>query len=498
MSRLPAPVLLWLAAGVPWVGMALGVLADGARTVTASRDGRHAPVTESAAAPTDVPIAPEQSIQSVIDANPSATTFVLLTGVHRLTAAISPKAGITIAGQNGAIVSGARVLSSFSRRNAYWAANAQTPENPTSASGGTPVCQPQSPACMRPEDLFVDGVPLRHAGSLDEVGPGAYFIDYKADTVYLADDPRGHVLELAAVPLAIKGNGQSRVTLRHFVVEKFASPAQRGAVWGDGVSGWVIDDLTVRFNHGLGVNFTSSRDVTISNSRLTNNGQLGLGVYDSEHFVLEGTELAYNNYAGYDSNWEAGGAKFSWSRNLTVRHNSVHHNHGAGLWTDTDNLGVLYEGNTASDNADNGIFHEISYDAVIRYNVTERNGKHGILVDASSNVELYANTVRNNARLQQIMARQAVPVTKRGRYGALVLQNFYAHDNVVAGGGSGLLPMNGARGDTTFYTGRDNRFVRNAYDLKGVSSTPFVWMLVDCSEGVWVRYNQDIGGTFQR
>jgi Right handed beta helix region len=446
----------------------------------------------------EVSVAAGESIQAAIDHNPSATRVVLSAGVHRLTAAIVPRSGLTIVGDDGAILSGARILSAFSRRNAYWVATTQIAENATSAFGGRPVCQAQRPRCVRPEDLFLDGTPLVHVGSLDEVRPGSYFVDYTADAVYLADDPRGKVVELSVVPLAIKGRGQTGVTLRHFVVEKFASPAQRGAIWGDGVSDWVVDDLTVQFNHGTGVNFTSSRHVTISHSRCNHNGQQGLGVYDGVGFVVTDNELAYNNYAGYDSDWEAGGAKFSWCRDLVVRHNFAHHNHGAGLWTDTDNLRVLYENNTASDNADNGIFHEISYDAVIRHNVTERNGKHGIIVDASPNVEVYENTLRDNVRPQQIMARQTASVGKQGRYGPLLLQNFYAHDNRVAGGGSGLLPMKAARGDMSFYTSRNNRFVGNVYDLKRAPSAPFVWMLSECSERTWLGYGQDVKGAFRR
>ena len=448
--------------------------------------------------PPAVPLGPGQSIQAAIDANPPGTTFELLKGVHRLTAPIVPKSDDTVVGQDDAILSGAQVLSSFSQQDGRWVAFVQMPANPRSAAGGTPVCQPNAPRCVYPEDLFFDGAPLRHAASVGAVGPGSFFNDYAAGAVYVGDDPRGHMVELATTPLAIRGNGQRAVTLRHFVVEKFASPAQRGAVWGDGVGDWVVDDLTIRLNHGTGLNFTSSTNVTISHCRLNRNGQQGLAVYDSERFAVTENELAYNNYAGYDSNWEAGGAKFSWSRDLTVRGNFAHHNHGAGLWTDTDNKAVLYDGNTASDNADNGIFHEISYDAVIRRNITERNGKHGIVVDASSNVEVYANTVRHNARPQQIMARQATPVTKNGRYGPLVLENFYAHDNIVAAGGSGLLPMNAARADITFYTSRHNRFVRNSYDLTGAPEAPFFWMLADCSERAWLKYGQDVGGTFQR
>ena len=57
-----------------------------------------------------------------------------------------------------------------------------------------------------------------------------------------------------------------------------------------------------------------------------------------------------------------------------MRDNHVHHNEGPGLWTDIDNIHTLYEGNLVEHNANVGIFHEISYDAVIRNNIVRDNG----------------------------------------------------------------------------------------------------------------------------
>src|SRR5206468_745400 len=145
--------------------------------------------------------------------------------------------------------------------------------------------------------------------------------------------------------------------------------------------------------------------------------------YDTDGGLVADSELAYNNYAGYDSTWEAGGAKFCWSRNLTIRHNWAHHNAGKGLWTDGNNIGTVYDSNTASDNTDHGIFHEISYDAVIRNNTAQRNGWNGILVSSSPNVEIYGNTVGSNGRTQ-ILGRQDYAGLV-GKYGESVLMNFF-------------------------------------------------------------------------
>ena len=57
-----------------------------------------------------------------------------------------------------------------------------------------------------------------------------------------------------------------------------------------------------------------------------------------------------------------------------VRNNVSRDNIGAGLWTDWESTHVLYEGNWVDGNTGPGIFHEASYDAVIRGNFVARNG----------------------------------------------------------------------------------------------------------------------------
>ena len=56
-----------------------------------------------------------------------------------------------------------------------------------------------------------------------------------------------------------------------------------------------------------------------------------------------------------------------------VRNNYVHDNFGNGLWTDTDNVNTLYEGNTTTNNYLDGILHEVSYSATIRNNISKDN-----------------------------------------------------------------------------------------------------------------------------
>ena len=190
------------------------------------------------------------------------------------------------------------------------------------------------------------------------------------------------------------------MTLRGLTIEKFANAAQQSAV--EGFNTWLVDGNTFRLNHSMGLSVT--RDSIVRNNAFVSNGQLGFGVGYWTNILFEDNLLAGNNYAGYNPNWEAGGAKFYAVDGLTVRNNVSRDNIGAGLWTDWDSIHVLYEGNWVEANTGPGIFHEASYDAVIRGNFVAGNGFEndgwidgsGILVNSSRNVEISNNTLQDN------------------------------------------------------------------------------------------------------
>ena len=149
-------------------------------------------------------IYPWQNIQQVIDNYPAGTTFYLKSGVHRMQT-ITPRSGDRFIGEAGSVLSGARQLSEFSRSGAYWVASGQTQEGPRPDA----QCRPGFPRCGLPENLFIDGVPLRHVDSLGAVIPGTFFFDYAADRIYFADDPTHRTVEAASPPRPSTGMRQT-------------------------------------------------------------------------------------------------------------------------------------------------------------------------------------------------------------------------------------------------------------------------------------------------
>jgi hypothetical protein len=304
------------------------------------------------------------SIQALVDRNPPGTTFFLRAGIHRMQAVV-PKDGNTFLGEAGTILNGSRLLTNFSPEGGRWMTTVEVPRFELNG-----FCRSSSPRCGYPHAVYIDHELQRQANSIGEVDPGEFFLDYATRHLHVGTNPTGRTVELAVSPYAFEGKASS-VTIRGLTIEKYANRAQLGAIAASlGVS-WIIEENTVRKNHGVGIAVGPRGQVR--RNAIVSNGQLGISA-DGESGLVEGNEIAYNNTAGFLPEWEAGGSKFAETRDLVVRGNHVHHNFGYGLWTDIDNVGTLYEGNLVTDNTHAGIFHEVSGAAEIRGNHVYRNG----------------------------------------------------------------------------------------------------------------------------
>ncbi|MBI4888088.1 MAG: right-handed parallel beta-helix repeat-containing protein, partial [Acidobacteria bacterium] len=245
----------------------------------------------------------------------------------------------------------------------------------------------------------------------------------------------------------------------------------------------------------------------VRRSHVHHNGGVGFGG-SGDDILVEQSESSYNG-AIYDPHWESGGSKWAFTRNLVVRGNFSHHNSGPGLWTDIDNYFALYEDNLVEDNEQSGIFHEISFDAVIRNNTSRRNGTArefpgwatgaGIEVNGSTNVEIYGNTLVDN--WQGITGVEDHRVTRVGG-GGWALKNLYVHHNTITtsaslrgGGRSGIAETAGQQ--TAFLESANNRYDFNTYYL-GAAERYFFWLGADRDEHQWRSYGHDVNGTMQR
>jgi parallel beta-helix repeat protein len=356
------------------------------------------------------------------------------------------------------------VVKRWTRKGGLWVATGQTQEN--EVVPGVP-CD-AGIECNRPEGVFVNDRPLLQVSDLSAVGKGKFYFDYATDRIFMANDPRGRVVEASVGTGAFRSTHHlaESVVIRNLVIEKFANPSRTGAIWDSVSPGWVVANSEVALNHGGGISHYNS--ARILGNFIHHNGQLGLGGFRSAGAVVRRNEIAWNAIGGF-AGWEAGGAKYNETTSLTVSKNFVHHNKHHGLWTNGDNTATIFEWNTIVSNTGHGIFHEEAFDAVIRNNYIARNGVHGIFISSSSNVEAFGNRLVSNATT-------GVQLFIDGATG-YDLANNLIHDNVFrmkAGTYNGLHTAR-VSDPTIYWTSKDNQFQGNAYYVPDVGARYWYW-----------------------
>jgi len=443
-----------------------------------------------------VAITTRTDIVAAVNSAPPGTTFDIQAGTYRLQAPIAAKTGDVFHGEPGAILSGGRILSGFHQDGSNYFVDGQTQRHRVNVEG--PKCQADSPRCGYPEDLYFDDKPLRHVDTLSALGPGKWYFDYDHSRIYFADNPAGHVVETSLAPAAFQPGPANRVTVEGLVIEKFATPVMTGAIGGAGTglgspdrgADWIVRNCEIRFNHGDGIRVNFGWQVL--NNNIHHNGNLGIGggVGGGEangagnadsRILIQGNEVAFNNYAHVNPKFGAGGIKIVRTKGLILRGNNSHDNVGSGIHLDINNYDALYDGNTVADNTEQGIFHEISFSSVVRNNKLLRNGSiypngsywlyaANLLSSTSQGVEAYCNTIEVSAR----GGNGADMLVQHRNDAAPADGNYFHHNTVIFDGNSGVTGAARERGIDNFFA-PTNRFDYNAYYLPDLSRKAFAW-----------------------
>jgi len=243
--------------------------------------------------------------------------------------------------------------------------------------------------------------------------------------------------------------GATNVTLDSITVQQYATGRQGGAIQPDkGASGWVVRNVSAVRNYWAGL--MASDGMKVLGGHYNDNDQLGIGTsaatgvvldgLDGDPATFDGPELARNQALHESCDWESGGIKWAVGQ-ITIRNAYVHDNDCRGLWGDINAHDALIEHNLVQDNREEGIFYEISQDAVIRNNHVYGNGlggrgwywAGGITVASSSNVEVYGNRLSGNYNgitgTQQDRTDSTPPVH--------LLDDYNVHGNVICATGAG-------------------------------------------------------------
>jgi hypothetical protein len=417
-------------------------------------------------------------VQAALTAGVTGQVFILAAGKYRPTtnfptSGLAPKSSQRIHGAYGTTISGAQELTSWTPSGSDFFAT-----RVSGAAGSQPdngICN--ITGCRNPHDVFYDGTPLVRVNSQAALATGKFWEDFTNNRVYIRDTPSGHLVEQAqATRLVIGGSSITGVQLSNLILEMCANAEQTGAVdvnnhVATATNSWVMRLLDVRYNHGVGVFADGS---TLRNSKINDNGQLGVAG-PGVNTLIEDCEISRNNRDNaYAHGWEGGGTKFASTDGLIVRRCNFASNNGVGLWTDINNINVLFEDIDTRNNLAYGVLHEISYAAIIRRVTAVGNSAAsdtgfytggGIVCSSSQNTEIYDCLVSGRDGIGGLNQDRGA-----GTFGEWEVRNLNIHDNQVivsdfSGGwhlGGGMV-NDEASAYPAVYTTWGNTFTANRY-----------------------------------
>ncbi|MFL2478571.1 MAG: right-handed parallel beta-helix repeat-containing protein [Verrucomicrobiales bacterium] len=308
-----------------------------------------------------------KDLQSIINEQDKGTSFLLETGIHR-GYEINLKAGDTLVGEEGAILSGAELLTGWKYEDPYWVHEGPHSKIIPPLDDETRVWEVRA---NYPHDLFCNDVPLiqRMSRSLYLLEGKYWFYDYEEDKIYIGFDPSSFELELSGLcRYGLKAMGRG-VTLRNVRFENYSTYDLDPAV--DMGPGALVEGCTVSGSHCIGIRISSNS--TIRGSAFNYNGLAGLH-NGGDATLIELCEFGHNGWAGFSGDWARGGCKVPGVTNTVLRRNYAHHNTGPGFWFDINANGNLFEENLSEFNSWEGLIYELSCGCEIRNNILRWNG----------------------------------------------------------------------------------------------------------------------------
>jgi hypothetical protein len=100
------------------------------------------------------------------------------------------------------------------------------------------------------------------------------------------------------------------VTIDGLTMRHVAAPAQFGGLQAlPGADRLHVHDVTLSDSHGALVSFHDVTDASLTDSRLTRGGQLGVHGGGVTGLSVSGNEVTASNTERFDPTWEAGGMK---------------------------------------------------------------------------------------------------------------------------------------------------------------------------------------------
>lgn len=296
-----------------------------------------------------------------------------------------------------------------------------------------------------PEQVYVDGKPLRQVLSLGEVDAGSFYVadsdpittktpnnntsgynvkPHRGTSVHIGVNPAGHMVEVVSHSRALTITGND-VELSGFRVEKYAplqswnyrDPEIDSLVGGAmvfvvGQRNHIHDNTFTQSTAATALALSSSNGSNVHHNQFTGNGGGGFGINRASDVTVEYNTWSSNNQAGFiTSNCGAyctlGDTKITHSERIRYAYNT--HDYSSvgydnsdpnvnspyrlnGVWFDEGVMNSAIVNNFFTNVGRAAIMDEVSSHNVIASNIIEASNM-GVLISGSDRDDLYNNTI---------------------------------------------------------------------------------------------------------
>jgi len=352
--------------------------------------------------------APLPGLAAAIKAAPTGATIVLREGSYHGTFTVPRQKKLTIQPYPGEAVwlDGSRVVDDFIRDGSAWRVDGwdiHFDASPTYARGkpdgtapGWRFVDPAFPMAAHPDQVWIDGVAQVQVGSRSQVTAGRFYVDERAEKLYLGSDPSGRDVRASdsVRALVVAGNGS---TVRGIGVARYApSVPDIGAVAISGVD-VTLENVTITDTATTGLAVFAS-NATLRDLTITRSGMLGAQASTADGLEATGLLVTDNNTEHFNRAPVSGGFKIHKSRGVEVRDSAFLRNRGNALWFDESVYDMTIVGNDIRSSIGSGLVIELSAQALVADNVIQGSTRDGILVSDSGHIDIWNNTIDSNDR----------------------------------------------------------------------------------------------------
>jgi poly(beta-D-mannuronate) C5 epimerase len=348
--------------------------------------------------------APLRTVLAAVDRAPQGGTVVIREGTYRESVGMVRKR-VTIQPfpRERVWLKGSVVVSGWQRTGTGWRHDGWHPDLCHDCFLPE-IIDPEHPYAGLPDMAFVDGRPLRQVGSADAVRPGTFYVDQRAGTLTVGDDPAGHTVEAAAYDHLLQFEGQDAAgsSIRGIGIAQYASNqdyGRHGAMVIANAPGVTLSRDTFGWSASTGVLYAQPGG-RVKASTFLGNGLAGLVAEQADDIRLTGNTFNASNqehFALTGNAIGAAGVKITRTKHPYVADNYFVNNLSSGWWCDLGCTNATVVRNLAQGNEVNGLYYEVSSAALFASNVMADNHGNGMKISSSDRVRIYQNTFSGNA-----------------------------------------------------------------------------------------------------